>query len=101
MLIRLGFLRRITPLVVCVVPVSGLVSVCRNSARMLPRRAYADAARSMISSALCARAEIGSAINAIATRQVSFFIDRLTLRRLCRSGFRGRNAAANGGSHGA
>jgi hypothetical protein len=56
MLSRFGFLRRITPLVVCVLPVSGLVSVWRNSARMLLRRAYAATARSINASALCARA---------------------------------------------
>ena len=36
---RLGFFRRMTPLVVCELPVSGLVRVCLNSARMLLRRA--------------------------------------------------------------
>src|SRR5688572_27407465 len=76
MLNRLGFFRRMTPLVVWEFPVRGLVRVCRNSARMLLRRAYAETARSRTAAALCARAVIGSTANPIAARQVSFFICR-------------------------
>ena len=48
---KFGFLRRMTPLVVCELPVSGLVSVWVNSARMLFSCAYAATARSITASA--------------------------------------------------
>src|SRR3954466_15006896 len=99
MLRRFGFLRTMTPLVVCELPVSGLVSVCLNSARMLFSLLYAATARSMIVSAVCARAASGSVANAnaIAVGEMSFVIWNRPRQRLCVSGFRHWHPGADRG----
>src|SRR4051812_44018639 len=68
---------------------------------MLLRRTYAAAARSIMASALCARALFESAAQAIAEIRMIFFICAVHWQALCRSCLRNWYGTSDSGRHSA